>query len=117
MQILHIYKDYYPILGGIENHIKALAEGQVQAGHDVTVVVTNPGGELARCVAQWRARDSCKTVGDGRLYAIKCRPTPTSSPPQARYNPSAFSLSGGGGESTVNGGETAVCHFIPFRCG
>lgn len=45
MQILHIYKDYHPILGGIENHIKALAEAQVIAGHEVTVLVTNPGGE------------------------------------------------------------------------
>lgn len=39
MHILHIYKDYFPVLGGIENHIKALAEGQVNAGHDVTVLV------------------------------------------------------------------------------
>lgn len=45
MKILHIYKDYHPILGGIENHIKALAEAQANAGHDVTVLVTNPGGE------------------------------------------------------------------------
>ena len=45
MRILHVYKDYYPILGGIENHIKTLAEAQVQAGHDVTVLVTNAGNE------------------------------------------------------------------------
>ncbi|MBE2222740.1 MAG: glycosyltransferase [Anaerolineae bacterium] len=45
MKILHIYKDYQPILGGIENHIKMLAEAQMLAGHDVTVLVTNPGGE------------------------------------------------------------------------
>lgn len=45
MKILHVYKDYYPILGGIENHIKTLAEAQVQAGHDVTVLVTNAGNE------------------------------------------------------------------------
>lgn len=45
MEILHLYKDYFPILGGIENHIKTLAEAQVKAGHDVTVLVTNPGGE------------------------------------------------------------------------
>lgn len=47
MHILHLYKDYYPILGGIENHIKALAEAQVAAGHQVTVLVTNPGGQIA----------------------------------------------------------------------
>lgn len=45
MKILHVYKDYYPIHGGIENHIKTLAEAQVQAGHDVTVLVTNTGTE------------------------------------------------------------------------
>lgn len=44
MRILHVYKDYHPIVGGIENHIKTVAELQVQAGHQVTVLVTNPGG-------------------------------------------------------------------------
>jgi glycosyltransferase involved in cell wall biosynthesis len=42
VKILHVYKDYYPVLGGIENHVKLLAENQVVAGHDVTVLVTNP---------------------------------------------------------------------------
>ena len=45
MRIVHVYKDYYPVLGGVENHIKMLAEAQAMAGHDVTVLVTNPGGE------------------------------------------------------------------------
>ena len=48
MRIVHVYKDYDPILGGIENHIKMLAEAQAEAGHDVTVLVTNPGGEPKR---------------------------------------------------------------------
>jgi rhamnosyl/mannosyltransferase len=43
MNILHIYKDYFPVLGGIENHIKTLAEAQVAAGHQVTVLVCAPG--------------------------------------------------------------------------
>ncbi|MGC9395226.1 MAG: glycosyltransferase [Anaerolineae bacterium] len=43
MKILHVYKDYYPVLGGIENHIKTLAEAQVKAGHQVTVLVCDPG--------------------------------------------------------------------------
>ncbi|HRA01236.1 MAG TPA: glycosyltransferase [Thermoflexales bacterium] len=42
MKIVHIYKDYYPILGGIENHIRRLAEAQSAAGHTVTVLVTDP---------------------------------------------------------------------------
>ncbi|MCG8350573.1 MAG: glycosyltransferase [Chloroflexales bacterium] len=41
MHILHIYKDYYPILGGIENHLKLLAETQAAHGHQVSVLVTN----------------------------------------------------------------------------
>ncbi len=44
MKILHIYKDYYPVLGGIENHLRWLAEAQAARGHDVTVLVTNPAG-------------------------------------------------------------------------
>jgi glycosyltransferase involved in cell wall biosynthesis len=43
MRILHVYKDYYPVLGGIENHIKMLAEGLIQRGFDVQVLVTNTG--------------------------------------------------------------------------
>ncbi|HIQ02107.1 MAG TPA: glycosyl transferase family 1, partial [Anaerolineales bacterium] len=43
MEVLHIYKDYYPALGGIENHIKVLAEAQAGAGHRVTVLVCDPG--------------------------------------------------------------------------
>lgn len=45
MKILHLYKDYYPILGGIEGHIQSLAEAQAAAGHQVTVLVTNPDGQ------------------------------------------------------------------------
>lgn len=41
MKILHVYKDYFPVLGGIENHVKLLAEAQAARGHDVTVLVTS----------------------------------------------------------------------------
>lgn len=41
MNILHLYKDYFPILGGMENHIKWLAEAQAADGHQVTVLVTS----------------------------------------------------------------------------
>ncbi len=41
MDILHVYKDYPPVLGGIENHIQGLAEAQVRAGLRVTVLVTS----------------------------------------------------------------------------
>jgi rhamnosyl/mannosyltransferase len=42
LNIVHIYKDYFPVLGGIENHIRRLAEAQSAAGHNVTVLVTDP---------------------------------------------------------------------------
>jgi glycosyltransferase involved in cell wall biosynthesis len=41
MNILHIYKDYFPVLGGIENHVRVLAEAGVARGHNVTVLVTS----------------------------------------------------------------------------
>lgn len=41
MRILHIYKDYFPILGGIENHIRLLAEASAKRGHEVTALVTS----------------------------------------------------------------------------
>lgn len=41
MNILHIYKDYYPVLGGIENHVRVLAEAGVTRGHEVNVLVTS----------------------------------------------------------------------------
>jgi rhamnosyl/mannosyltransferase len=47
MRIVHIYKDYFPVPGGIENHIKQLAEAQAHAGHDVTVLVTQLAGQPA----------------------------------------------------------------------
>lgn len=43
MRILHIYKDYFPVLGGIENYMKVLAEAQAAAGHKVAAAVCHPG--------------------------------------------------------------------------
>jgi glycosyltransferase involved in cell wall biosynthesis len=41
MHILHIYKDYYPVLGGIENHVRVLAEAGAARGHTISVLVTS----------------------------------------------------------------------------
>src|SRR5688500_8202768 len=43
MEILHLYKDYSPVLGGIENHVRLLAEAQAARGHRVTVLVASRG--------------------------------------------------------------------------
>ncbi|HAJ38690.1 MAG TPA: glycosyl transferase family 1 [Chloroflexi bacterium] len=41
MRVLYLYKDYFPVLGGIENHIKMLAEGLRTCGVETQVLVTN----------------------------------------------------------------------------
>jgi len=41
LRVLHVYKDYAPVIGGIENHVRLLAEGQAARGLEVTVLVTN----------------------------------------------------------------------------
>jgi rhamnosyl/mannosyltransferase len=41
MRILHLYKTYWPVLGGMENHVRALALAQARAGHQVTVLATD----------------------------------------------------------------------------
>ena len=43
MRVLQIYKDYAPIVGGVENHIRVLAEGLRSCGIDARVLVTNTG--------------------------------------------------------------------------
>ena len=48
MKIVHLYKDYFPVLGGIENHIRVVAETQAGAGHDVTVLVNSLDGRTRR---------------------------------------------------------------------
>lgn len=41
IRVMHIYKDYHPVVGGIENHLRLLAERQAALGLDVTVLVTS----------------------------------------------------------------------------
>lgn len=69
MKILHIYKDYHPILGGIENHIKTLAEAQAASGHEVTVLVTNPATLPSREQMQ-----GVTVIRAGRLATVASTP-------------------------------------------
>lgn len=50
MRVLHIYKDYAPVVGGIENTIRLMVEGLAGAGVDVEVLVTNTGPTTERTV-------------------------------------------------------------------
>ena len=43
LKILHLYKAYAPILGGIEGNVEMLARGQAARGHAVSVLVTVDG--------------------------------------------------------------------------
>lgn len=69
MKILHIYKDYHPVMGGIENAIKWLAEAQAAAGHEVTVLVAALG-----------KRGSIETVNGVRVHKIPRLGTVASTP-------------------------------------
>jgi len=44
LRVLHVYKDYPPVFGGIEHHVRDLAEAQSAGGDDVTVLVTATRG-------------------------------------------------------------------------
>ncbi len=43
MRILHVTDGYLPTIGGIELHVRDLADRQRAAGHDVEVATTTPG--------------------------------------------------------------------------
>ncbi|EFO79185.1 glycosyl transferase group 1 [Oscillochloris trichoides DG-6] len=69
MHILHIYKDYYPVVGGIENHLRLLAEGLVARGHQVTVLtnaLNGRGGEYEV--------NGVRVVAAGRLATLASAP-------------------------------------------
>lgn len=67
MHILQIYKDYYPVLGGMENHLRWLSEQLIARGHRVSVLVSNTtcstryvqrAGVMVYKAAQWLRRAS-----------------------------------------------------------
>ena len=45
MRIVHIYHHYWPVVGGLENVVKFLAEGMAGLGHEVHVVTSTYGAE------------------------------------------------------------------------
>lgn len=69
MRILHVYKDYYPVLGGIENYMRILAEAHAAAGHEVTVAVCDPGFQSH--VAEL---NGVKIIKSGRLATVSSMP-------------------------------------------
>jgi glycosyltransferase involved in cell wall biosynthesis len=45
MRIVHIHHHYWPVIGGLENVVKALAEGMARLGHEVHVITSTYGAE------------------------------------------------------------------------
>ncbi|MFP3215985.1 MAG: glycosyltransferase family 4 protein [Vulcanisaeta sp.] len=43
MKIVHIHRHYWPVVGGLENMVRALAEGMAKLGHEVHVITGNYG--------------------------------------------------------------------------
>ncbi|GIK39301.1 MAG: glycosyl transferase family 1 [Chloroflexota bacterium] len=75
MNILHLYKDYHPIVGGIENYIKVLAEAQAAANHQVTVLACNPG--LSTCT---EIINQVRILKAGRLITLASMPLSIAQP-------------------------------------
>ena len=90
MKILHVYKDYFPVLGGIENHIKTLAEAQVKTGHAVTVLVCDPGLRT-----HIETRNGVKVIKAGRLFTAASMPVSLTQPlVVARLRPDIIHVQG-----------------------
>ena len=69
MRVLHIYKDYAPVMGGIETHIGLLAQAQRAQGIDARVLVTNTGPETVETVI-----NGVPVVKTGRQLNISSAP-------------------------------------------
>ena len=75
MKVLHVYKDYHPVRGGVENYMKVLAEAQASAGHEVTVLACDPG--LRTTVEEI---NGVRVVKAGRLATVASMPISLSQP-------------------------------------
>lgn len=71
MKILQVYKDYYPVIGGMENHIRLIVRGLRQRHPDIetTVLVTNTARNTAV-----ETLDGARIIKAGRLANISSAP-------------------------------------------
>src|SRR5579859_4087860 len=49
LRILQVTPRYFPLVGGVENHVYQISRRLAQAGAEVTVLTTDPSGQLAVC--------------------------------------------------------------------
>ena len=71
MKVLYVYKDYYPVVGGIENHIRLICRGLKAGWPDIepTVLVTN---RARNTVVE--EMDGVKVIKAGRLATVSSAP-------------------------------------------
>ncbi len=69
MRVLHVYKDYYPVVGGMENHIRLLAQGAAGRGLEITVLVTSPTGKT-----EVSELEGVRVIKAGRLATVASTP-------------------------------------------
>jgi rhamnosyl/mannosyltransferase len=70
MHIVHIYKDYFPVFGGIENLVRVMAESQAKHGHAVDVLVT----QIANRKSEIENRNGVRVVKAARQLNIQSAP-------------------------------------------
>ena len=79
LRVAHVYKDYFPVLGGIENHVRVLAEAQARQGHTVTVLVTNSGPRTVE-----ETLNGVRVIKAGRLATVASTPLSVGLPARLR---------------------------------
>ena len=71
MKVLYVYKDYYPVVGGIENHIRLICRGLKVGWPDIepTVLVTNRARDTVV-----EEIDGVRVIKAGRLATVSSAP-------------------------------------------
>ena len=71
MKVLYVYKDYYPVVGGIENHIRLICRGLKAGWPDIepTVLVTNRARDTVV-----EEIDGVRVIKAGRLATVSSAP-------------------------------------------
>jgi len=69
MRVIHVYKDYAPVIGGIENHIRRLVEGLRARGVDARVLVTNTEARTVSDMVRGVPVTRCARIGRASAQA------------------------------------------------
>ncbi len=117
MRVLHLYKDYAPVFGGIENHIRVLAEGLRADGVDARVLVTNTGPHTVQETIARRPRHQDRTSGQPVVRALQPGLFPRSVETRAwrGHRPRPRPLSAGGVGPSLFGRGQALCDDLSQR--